>query len=190
MTFQKVDIIDFSGKLNIEKGGGGFEKRTSLSGKSTPLYLLEQCVTPVNDVVLGIKSTDEIGSGSDFISALAGGTEKFSVRGDGLVTGSGFAGTWQTISYASSITPDLSNGCFIRVGQLTGNITVQNPTHASNGMIMLIKFSNGSTQRNITWGSEFSGVKYTSISASKNAIVMFVRIDTGIWNQVGTVQEF
>jgi hypothetical protein len=67
---------------------------------------------------------------------------------------------------------------------------VNNPTHALNGMIMLIKFNNGGTQRTITWGSEFTNVPYTTIRASKQAIVMFVRVDTGAWNQVGTVQEF
>jgi hypothetical protein len=156
-----------------------------------PLFQFEQTANPDSDTVMAIKSTTSIDATDKFLQGLAGTAEKFSVRGDGLVTGSGLAGTWQTISYASSITPDLSNGCFIRVGQLTGNITVQNPTHTSNGMIMLIKFNNNSQgAKTITWGSEFTNVPYTSISQSKQAIVMFIRVDTGAWNQVGTVQEF
>jgi len=117
------------------------------------------------------------------------------VAGDGLFVGSTVAGTWQTVPYPPAdprtINIDLSKGCFIRVGQLTGNIAVNNPTHALNGMIMLIKFNNDShNAKTITWGSEFTNVPYTSISQSKQAIVIFVRVDTGAWNQIGTVQEF
>lgn len=65
----------------------------------------------------------------------------------------------ESITYASSITPDASTGDYKAVGALTGNITINNPTNApSSGETMtlvIVLEQDGTGGRTVTWGSKF-----------------------------------
>lgn len=67
--------------------------------------------------------------------------------------------TVNTISYAASITPDMTDGDFVNVGALTGNITINNPTNApsaNESQVLMIQLEqDGTGGRTVTWGSKF-----------------------------------
>lgn len=61
----------------------------------------------------------------------------------------------QDLSYASTLTLDLSTGCAFSV-TLTGNVTFANPTNAKDGTTGYIVVTQGGAGSNLaSWGSDF-----------------------------------
>lgn len=91
-----------------------------------------------------------------------------------------------SVSYAASVTPTSGWGGNVRVGALTGNITVNNPTGAFDfGDELEFYFvQDGSGGRTITWGAAFR-TTYTDTgnAAFKRNIVRF-KHDGSAWIQV------
>jgi|DEB0MinimDraft_4_1074332.scaffolds.fasta_scaffold01328_7 hypothetical protein len=101
--------------------------------------------------------------------------------------------TTQKIDYAASVTPDAFDGRYVEIGELTGAITIENPTNSpiSDGTdsgigcelyIMLEQDATGS--RAITWGSDYV-VTLATGGADERCIVHFI-FDRGKWVAVGT----
>jgi hypothetical protein len=68
----------------------------------------------------------------------------------------GGANTEQSVAYAASITPDLSSGNVVKVGALTGNITINNPSNATTAEEVYIRFvQDGTGGRTVTLGSDY-----------------------------------
>jgi hypothetical protein len=91
---------------------------------------------------------------------------------DGKIT----AGT-QTISYAASITPNLNSGTNIKVGQLTGDITVNAMTNTADGASGYMRFNADATDRTITWNADYltaGGFSSTVVPASTTTMVYFM----------------
>jgi hypothetical protein len=66
------------------------------------------------------------------------------------------ASGWQEIAYAASITPNILNGSDIRIGTLTGNITINNPTYKWEGAKLRLRFKQDATgSRTLTMSSDF-----------------------------------
>lgn len=81
----------------------------------------------------------------------------------------------QLIAYASTITPNLANGDYIKVGQLTGNITINAPTNAQDGDEVQFYFQqDGTGSRTITWNSVFVGGPTAGGPAFQRRAVSFV----------------
>jgi len=96
------------------------------------------------------------------------------------------------IAYAAAVTPDLSLGAGVRVGALTGNITINNPTNrfltpagTSYMTELVITLQQDATGgRTVTWGSDFAtGMPAIDATASKYSIWTFRWIN-GKWRQV------
>lgn len=63
----------------------------------------------------------------------------------------------QLPAYAASLTLDMNAGHTVRVGALTGNITINNPTNFVDGQELSIEtVQDGTGGRSITWGSQFT----------------------------------
>jgi len=80
--------------------------------------------------------------------------------------------TTQSIAYAASITPVLASGTLIKVGTLTGAITVNNPTGSpTDGMRITFHLNQDAVGgRAITWGAAFRfGIDLTSTDLSTAA---------------------
>lgn len=96
----------------------------------------------------------------------------------------------QFIAYAASITPVITSGNFIEVGQLTGNITINNVSNAFEGDELQFMFSqDGTASHTITWDTDFVGGPTAGGAAFKRRAVRFVYDgvrwimsgDTGAW---------
>jgi hypothetical protein len=63
------------------------------------------------------------------------------------------------VAYAASVTPNLNLGTFFRVGPLTGNITVNNPTFsgtlAIGTTLLVVLTQDGAGGHGVTFGSDF-----------------------------------
>jgi hypothetical protein len=94
----------------------------------------------------------------------------------------------QSVAYAATVTPDWSKGSFLAVGQLTGGLTVANPSvDAVQGQKVCVSLSAVGSNRAIVWGGKYK-TAYTTVSANKQAVVEFM-FDGANYIQVGTVQE-
>lgn len=94
----------------------------------------------------------------------------------------------QNVSYASTITPDVSNGSFIDVGALTGPITVANPSiNANVGSNLTFKFAQDSTGgRVVTWGANYTTSWQPNPLASSISTISFAwDSQTGGWLPIG-----
>lgn len=82
----------------------------------------------------------------------------------------------QAIAYAAAITPNPSNGRLIVVGELTGNITVNNPPvgHVPTlGDRVTFYFTSNATGRQITFGSAYRAGTVPASSAAQRARIAF-----------------
>lgn len=97
----------------------------------------------------------------------------------------------QSVAYAASLTPNLTNGDFIIVGQLTGNISIASPTGSiSVGDEILFYFlQDGTGGRTISWDAVYHGGPTASGAGNLRRVVKFVytgtvwtlTADTGAW---------
>ncbi len=94
----------------------------------------------------------------------------------------------QTLVYAATITPNFEAGNNIKIGALTNNITIKNPSkNVPVGTKVLFDLTCGTPGRSVTWESVYK-CTYTSMTAAKRAVVEFVYDGTN-YIQIGTVQE-
>lgn len=78
-------------------------------------------------------------------SVLSGNSVKF-----------GASDGWQEVAYAATVTPDILKGHQIRVGTLTGNVTLANPTWKYEGAPLRVRFKqDGTGSRTLTLGGDF-----------------------------------
>lgn len=71
-------------------------------------------------------------------------------------------GVVQTPAYAATVTIDASKGSYVRVGTLTGNITLANPINPTDGEKLLIELTqDGTGSRTLTLGSAFDAGPWT-----------------------------
>jgi hypothetical protein len=86
------------------------------------------------------------------------------------------------IAYAASITPDLARRDYVKVGTLTGNITVNNATNHAETQRVRIGFVQDATGgRTITWGSAYKGVTLAaSGTANQRAWIEFTSDGTNL----------
>jgi len=88
------------------------------------------------------------------------------------------------IRYAASITPDAAQGEYIIVDTLTGNITVNNPTNAREGMWLYFQFTqDGGGGRTVTWGADFL-VNWTPSVVGGETNTIGFRYDGTNWVQI------
>lgn len=94
--------------------------------------------------------------------------------------------TTQRIAYASTITPDPTKGEIIIVDDLTGNITVNNPVGAREGMWLHFQFTqDGSGGHTISFGTDFLTNWTPSTTADDTNTISF-RYDGTVWVQHST----
>lgn len=90
------------------------------------------------------------------------------------------------VPFAASVTPNLDNGTYFRVDNLTNNITVNNPTFSGTiqtGTLLIVVLSqDGTGGRTVTWGSKFLGTGAISSGAGTWSIWTFV-YDGANWRQ-------
>ena len=100
--------------------------------------------------------------------------------------GGGSSNTEQGIAYATSITPDLSSGNVIKVGELTGNITVNNPTNPTTAEEVYIRFvQDSSGGRVVTLGTNYILIDNNEdYPTTPDAIFFF----SGITQSDGTIE--
>jgi len=83
----------------------------------------------------------------------------------------------QTAAYAASLTIDFVAGTIVRVGALTGNITIENPINPVDGELFSIEtVQDGTGARVITWGNRFEfhdGMQYNDRRAGIRTIYTF-----------------
>lgn len=124
------------------------------------------------------------------------GTPGFYVRASGawLLLGSGGSSdTVSSISYAASITPDLTAGNIFAVGTLTGNITINAPTGTlTDGKRITFRLNQDATGgRTITWNAVFRfGIDLASTDLStspsvENRIVFQYNSTSAKWEALG-----
>lgn len=96
------------------------------------------------------------------------------------------------IAYAAAVTPDLSLGGGVRVGALTGNITINNPTNrfltpagtSYQTQLEITLQQDATGARTVTWGSDFAtGMTAIDAGASKYSTWVF-RWIAGKWRQI------
>jgi len=88
-------------------------------------------------------------------SAIATGNTRTITMPDKDVT-LGAGNTEQSIAYSATIAPDLSSGNVVKVGALTGNITVNNPTNPTTAEEVYIRFlQDGTGGRTVALGSDY-----------------------------------
>lgn len=90
----------------------------------------------------------------------------------------------QSIAYAAAITPDCDSGLNIQVGTLTGNITINAPTHAVAGMTMTLGYTSDGSARTITYNAVFKSSVVPASTANLKATHVF-KFDGTHWVQVG-----
>jgi hypothetical protein len=94
----------------------------------------------------------------------------------------------QSVAYAGTVTPNFELGSNLKIGTLTGEITIANPFKGvSPGQRITIDMTCDGTGRAITWGDAYKCAK-TSMTANKRAVIEFIYDGTN-YVQVGTVQE-
>lgn len=78
--------------------------------------------------------------------------------------------TPQTITFAASVTPDFSTGNYFRI-TLTGNVTINNPTNATDGQKAIFEIIQDATgSRTVTLGAGFAfGTSIASFTATTTA---------------------
>jgi len=78
--------------------------------------------------------------------------------------------------YSASITPNMNSGSYVKVGTLTGNITVNNPTNVTNGDILTVQFQqDGTGGHAVTWGANFkTGYSDTGNAAFTRHLIEFI----------------
>jgi hypothetical protein len=101
-------------------------------------------------------------------------------------------GNFVDVDYAASITPVIGGDVTtLRVGQLTGNITVANPAgtiadHAGKTLVLMFE-QDGGGSRTVTWGNQFKAGANTGTTG--RGATMFVCDGTN-WLQVGQPLTF
>lgn len=89
----------------------------------------------------------------------------------------------QSPAYAASFTPDPTVGDFIKVGALTGNITVNLPASAYAGQRFVLELvQDGTGSRTISFNASYLGVTAGSTTASKKSLWTFL-YDGASWIQ-------
>jgi len=92
----------------------------------------------------------------------------------------------QTVAYAATITPDVYRGGTIKVGALTGNLTVNAPSTGHTGCELTFLFVQDATGgRTITWNSAFKSAFQPNSKASSRSVVKF-KYDGTNWLQIGS----
>jgi hypothetical protein len=81
--------------------------------------------------------------------------------------------TENLITYAATITPDMSVGGNIVVTELTGDLEIANPTNLVVGQTFRVRLLCDGTGRNITYGTNFKANATSSITANKTAVLEF-----------------
>lgn len=91
------------------------------------------------------------------------------------------------IAYASTVTPNLSEGKIINIGALTGNITIANPsgTYYPGQEAKLIFTQDGTGGRTVTWGANYKvATAAVGTAVSKISVVPLIYNGT-VWIQCG-----
>jgi hypothetical protein len=82
------------------------------------------------------------------------------------------------VAYAASVTPNLDIGTYFRVGSLTANITVDNPTFSGTvqvGSTLVVALTqDGVGGRTVTWGSDFAPKSTINTSANTWSFWTFI----------------
>jgi hypothetical protein len=87
-------------------------------------------------------------------------------------------GTPQAIAYAASVTPDFSLGNNFNIGQLTGNIVINNPTNLAAGQSGVIRVQQDATgSRTVTLGGYFAGTITINPAANSYTYISYY-VDT------------
>jgi len=107
-----------------------------------------------------------------------------------LATG-GVANKKQDIAYSTSITPDIANGHNIKVGTLTGNITINEPLNAVEGAVITFEFKqDGTGGRTVSWDPVFKHAwSDTGNAADKRCTISFIYNGT-YWIQLGAQSPY
>jgi hypothetical protein len=168
VTADGGDYVDFRSvtSTGISGGGGGstspggndtyvqYNNAGTFGGSSGMTYNDSTNTLAVDNLSMGSQSTNDI-----LISTDAASTSDTALVTAGYVdanAGGGSSNTEQLIAYAASITPDLSSGNVVKIGTLTGNITVNNPTNATTAEEVYIRFTQDATgSRTVTLGSDY-----------------------------------
>ncbi|MFH2142805.1 MAG: hypothetical protein ABIJ97_10300, partial [Bacteroidota bacterium] len=82
--------------------------------------------------------------------------------------------TLQTLTYAASVTPDLSLGNIVKIN-LTGNLEVANPANLTTGQRVCIYLIADGTNRDITWGTQWETAGFT-LTANLQTMIEFVAV--------------
>jgi hypothetical protein len=100
----------------------------------------------------------------------------------------------QSIAYAATITPDVQGGDYVKVGTLTGNITINNPVMAEGGTIpsgarlTLDLTQDGTGSRTVTLGNAFAAGQYVASTAANARDIVEFRYDGTQWNLVNVTK--
>lgn len=122
-------------------------------------------------------------NGFDYFKALAASAS--GATAGGAVTGGGGGPTtspWHTITYASTITPALSNGKNQRC-TLTGNVTVAFPTGATDGgelRLVLIQDATGGRTVTLATGWKLDGAEVVTLPNTKSTIEVCFKSSTEV----------
>lgn len=81
----------------------------------------------------------------------------------------------QAVSYAATVTPDVADGSYVQIGELTGNIQVNKPTNLVAGQEVIIEVVQDATgSRTMTWGTGMIAATAIDGTASKRSVWTFV----------------
>lgn len=138
-----------------------------------------------NNIIGATSGIFRVGSSSDGSmrgenNTLSGGsvwTARYQTTTSGLAFN--IPDSSQTISYASSKTPDFAQGQQVTVGTLTGNIAIQNPTTdipPKGAEVVFYMTQDGSGNHSATWDTSytFGGTFDTSGTASQTTAQKFI----------------
>lgn len=90
-----------------------------------------------------------------------------------------------SIAYAATITPNPYNGGIMKIGALTGNMTINAPTGSHTGMEIIFLFVQDATGgRALTWNAAYLTTFQPDTRASSRSVVAFV-FDGTSWLQTG-----
>lgn len=91
----------------------------------------------------------------------------------------------QQVLYAAAVTPDPTKGGVLVVGQLTGDLTVNNPTLSLPGTIMEIHFVQDAVGgRTVTWGSQFQSGAVVSTTANARTVLRWRCLTSTLWTRI------
>jgi hypothetical protein len=86
---------------------------------------------------------------------------------------------YQTIAYATTITPDASAGRVITVGTLTGDITIATPTNPAAGMYLTFILTQDATGKHaVTWSTAYKLATF-NVAQGANAVSVYTFIYNG-----------